>query len=73
MPRRALPDGPATLFLRPTDITPVADPHGRWHVARCDSNGAALRIDLSDGATIIPFIYTQQHSRGELLRMMAIG
>ena len=51
---RALPDGPATLFLRPADITPVADPDGRWQVARCDSNGAVLRIDLTDGTTTIP-------------------
>ena len=54
LPRRALPDGPATLFLRPADITPVAAPAGRWRVARCDSNGAILRIDLSDGTTTIP-------------------
>ncbi|HRM74935.1 MAG TPA: sulfate ABC transporter ATP-binding protein, partial [Paracoccus sp. (in: a-proteobacteria)] len=54
LPRRALPDGPATLFLRPADITPIADPAGRWRVARCDSNGAILRIDLSDGTTTIP-------------------
>lgn len=54
LPRRALPDGPARLFLRPADITPLADPAGRWQVKRCDSNGAILRIDLSDGETDIP-------------------
>lgn len=54
LPRRALPDGPATLFLRPADITPIADDAGPWQVTRCDSNGAVLRIDLSDGAATIP-------------------
>lgn len=54
LPRRALADGPATLFLRPDDLVPVADPAGRWQVTRCTSNGAILRIDLSDGATQIP-------------------
>ena len=54
LPRRVLPDGPATLFLRPADITPVADPLGPWRVQRCDSNGAILRIDLSDGTNTIP-------------------
>ena len=54
MARRALPDGPATLFLRPGDVTPVADPNGRWRVTHCASNGAILRIDLSDGTTTIP-------------------
>jgi len=54
MARRALPDGPATLFLRPGDVIPVADPNGRWRVTHCASNGAILRLDLSDGATTIP-------------------
>ncbi|AYF01003.1 sulfate ABC transporter ATP-binding protein [Paracoccus yeei] len=54
LPRRALPDGPATLFLRPDDVVPVADPAGRWQVARCTSNGAVLRIDLTDGHRQIP-------------------
>ena len=30
-------------------------------------------IPYKDGATTIPFLYTQVHSRGELLRMMMIG
>ena len=51
LPRRALPDGPATLFLRPDEVTPLPDPQGRWQVARLTSNGAVLRIDLTDGAT----------------------
>ncbi|MBD9529443.1 sulfate/molybdate ABC transporter ATP-binding protein [Paracoccus sp. PAR01] len=54
LPRRALADGPATLFLRPADITPVADPSGRWRVSRCTSNGAILRLELTDGAQTIP-------------------
>ena len=32
-----------------------------------------LVIPYKDGATVIPYLYTQQHSRAELLRMMAIG
>ncbi len=54
LPRRALPDGPATLFLRPADVTPVADADGRWQVTRLTSNGAILRLDLSDGRMQIP-------------------
>ncbi|WP_134679946.1 sulfate/molybdate ABC transporter ATP-binding protein [Paracoccus ravus] len=54
LPRRALPDGAATLFLRPADITPIADPSGRWEVSRCTSNGAILRLELSDGSQTIP-------------------
>ncbi|WP_323032726.1 sulfate/molybdate ABC transporter ATP-binding protein [Paracoccus sp. (in: a-proteobacteria)] len=50
LPRRALPDGPATLFLRPADITPLADPAGRWQITHRTSNGALLRLDLTDGA-----------------------
>ncbi|WGR59472.1 sulfate/molybdate ABC transporter ATP-binding protein [Paracoccus ferrooxidans] len=49
LPRRALPDGPATLFLRPADVTPLADPAGRWQVAHRTSNGALLRLELTDG------------------------
>ncbi|MDS9467882.1 sulfate/molybdate ABC transporter ATP-binding protein [Paracoccus sp. MBLB3053] len=54
LPRRALPDGPATLFLRPADVTPIADPDGRWQIIRCASNGALLRIELTDGKSTIP-------------------
>ncbi|MTH78878.1 sulfate/molybdate ABC transporter ATP-binding protein [Paracoccus aestuariivivens] len=54
LPRRALPDGPATLFIRPADLTPVSDPSGRWQVSRCASNGAILRLELTDGAQTIP-------------------
>lgn len=54
LPRRALADGPAALFLRPADVVPVADPAGRWQVTRCTSNGAILRIDLTDGTSQIP-------------------
>ncbi|MTH63656.1 sulfate/molybdate ABC transporter ATP-binding protein [Paracoccus shanxieyensis] len=54
LPRRALPDGPAMLFLRPDDAVPVADANGRFHVSRCTSNGAILRLDLTDGQTTLP-------------------
>ncbi|ARO14692.1 sulfate ABC transporter ATPase subunit [Ketogulonicigenium robustum] len=42
--RRPLPDGAATLFVRPQDITPVLDPHGDWTVTRRSSTGAQLRL-----------------------------
>ena len=52
LPRRALPDGPATLFTRPTDLTPLPDPAGPWVVTQRLSNGAQLRLTLRgpDGA-----------------------
>ena len=57
--RRVLPDGPATLFLRPDDITPIADTQGCWTVETVASTGATLRIALKDGAgnrveTVLP-------------------
>lgn len=45
--RRALPDGPAMLYLRPDDITPVPDPSGCWQVDRLTSTGTVLRVALS--------------------------
>lgn len=52
LPRRALADGPATLFARPEDLTPVPDPGGAWRIAAASSNGAHLHLSLrrSDGA-----------------------
>lgn len=44
--RRALPDGPATLFLRPEDITPIADPKGCWVIEDIVSTGSILRLQL---------------------------
>lgn len=44
--RRALPDGPGRLFVRPEDITPVADPAGPWQIAERTSNGAHLALVL---------------------------
>lgn len=46
--RRALPDGPATLYLRPDDIIPVADPNGCWVITDIVSTGAILRLQLRD-------------------------
>ncbi len=46
LPRRAMADGPATLFLRPSDITPVPDPGGTFRLAGLSSNGALLRLRL---------------------------
>ncbi|WP_374299489.1 sulfate/molybdate ABC transporter ATP-binding protein [Paracoccus sp. (in: a-proteobacteria)] len=44
LPRRAIPDGPATLFLRPADIQPVPDPAAPFRVTEIASTGALLRI-----------------------------
>ncbi|WP_346429654.1 hypothetical protein [Paracoccus sp. DMF-8] len=46
--RRALPDGPATLFLRPEDITPIPDPSGCWTITDINSTGTALLLTLTD-------------------------
>ncbi|WP_283178913.1 sulfate/molybdate ABC transporter ATP-binding protein [Gemmobacter sp. 24YEA27] len=45
--RRALPDGSATLFVRPADLTPVPDPAGLWRVKQVTSTGALLRPVLT--------------------------
>lgn len=44
--RRALPDGPARLFVRPADITPVPDAAAPWRITSRMSNGAHLRLVL---------------------------
>ncbi|SEN85836.1 sulfate transport system ATP-binding protein [Paracoccus alcaliphilus] len=46
LPRRAMADGPATLFLRPSDIAVQPDPAGPFHVTDVASTGALLRITL---------------------------
>ena len=46
--RRPLPDGPAQLFLRPEDITPVIDPAGPWRVNQITSTGPTIRAQLGD-------------------------
>jgi sulfate transport system ATP-binding protein len=46
--RRALPDGPANLFVRPDDLTPVRDLVGPWKVTSITSTGAQLRLVLSN-------------------------
>ncbi|MFT3688714.1 sulfate/molybdate ABC transporter ATP-binding protein [Paenirhodobacter sp.] len=48
LPRVAMADGAGTLFLRPTDITPVPDPQGRFRVTEALSTGAMLRLTLTD-------------------------
>jgi sulfate/thiosulfate transport system ATP-binding protein len=45
--RRALPDGPADLFVRPADILPVPDATSPWRIVSRMSNGANLRLCLS--------------------------
>ncbi len=50
LPRRAMADGPAELFLRPTDITPIADPDGAYRIRSVASTGALLRLELEGPA-----------------------
>jgi sulfate transport system ATP-binding protein len=47
LPRRALPDGAATLFARPEDVRPVPDANSPWRIASRMSNGAHLRLVLA--------------------------
>ena len=47
LPRRALPDGAATLFARPADIRALPDAASPWRVAQVSSTGAELRLILS--------------------------
>jgi sulfate transport system ATP-binding protein len=51
LPRRALPDGPADLFVRPSDIVPIPDAASPWCIVSRVSNGANLRLVFkhSDG------------------------
>jgi len=50
-----LPDGPARLFMRPEDLTPIPDPAGPWTIASVTNTGAHLRLVLADAAgTEIP-------------------
>ncbi len=46
LPRRALANGAATLFVRPEDITPAPDTASPWQIAARTSNGAHLRLVL---------------------------
>ncbi|MDO5704940.1 MAG: sulfate/molybdate ABC transporter ATP-binding protein [Paracoccus sp. (in: a-proteobacteria)] len=46
--RRALPDGPATLFLRPDAITVEPDATSPWRLTEQTSTGALIRL-LLDG------------------------
>ncbi|RJK92446.1 sulfate ABC transporter ATP-binding protein, partial [Paracoccus aestuarii] len=48
LPRRALPDGPARLLVRPEDITPRPDAASPWRVTGRGSTGARLRVALAD-------------------------
>ncbi|WP_295046822.1 sulfate ABC transporter ATP-binding protein [uncultured Paracoccus sp.] len=50
LPRRAIPDGPATLFLRPADIQPIPDPAAPFRITEIASTGALLRIMAEDAA-----------------------
>lgn len=48
LPRRAMPDGQATLFLRPADILPVPDAAAPFRLTEIASTGALLRIVAED-------------------------
>lgn len=50
LPRRAIADGAATLFLRPADIRPVPESTAPFHVTEIASTGALLRIVAQDAA-----------------------
>ncbi|MFN3275561.1 MAG: sulfate/molybdate ABC transporter ATP-binding protein [Paracoccus sp. (in: a-proteobacteria)] len=59
LPRRALPDGPATLFARPADIRAIPDAASPWRVASVVSTGAELRValahpDLPEAEAVMP-------------------
>jgi sulfate transport system ATP-binding protein len=45
--RRALPDGPARLFLRPSDLTPIIEASAPWRVADLAPAGPMLRATLA--------------------------
>ncbi len=53
LPARAVADGQATLFLRPADITPVADPRGAFRVTEICTTGALMRLRLEGPADCI--------------------
>ncbi|HMM10392.1 MAG TPA: sulfate/molybdate ABC transporter ATP-binding protein [Paracoccus solventivorans] len=48
LPRRAMADGPATLFARPADLLPVPAQDGPLRVAAISSTGALLHVQLTD-------------------------
>jgi sulfate/thiosulfate transport system ATP-binding protein len=54
LPRRALPDQAAWLYVRPADVTPVPQADSPWRVASRISTGAELRLVLAraDGREI---------------------
>ncbi|MDQ2066582.1 sulfate/molybdate ABC transporter ATP-binding protein [Xinfangfangia sp. CPCC 101601] len=50
LPRRAMADGPATLFLRPADITLLPSPEGAFRVTEIATTGALLRLRMEGPA-----------------------
>jgi sulfate transport system ATP-binding protein len=57
--RRALPDGPARVFIRSEDITPILDKAAPWRIVNRMSNGAHLRLvlrhpDLGEAEADVP-------------------
>lgn len=45
-----LPDGAATLYIRPHHVVPIPAAQGKWHVARMTATGAQARLTLTRGA-----------------------
>ncbi|TVP97539.1 MAG: sulfate ABC transporter ATP-binding protein [Roseinatronobacter sp.] len=59
LPRRALPDGAARLFVRAEDITPMPDTDAPWRIVTRTSTGAHLRLvlrhpDLGEAEAEVP-------------------
>lgn len=50
LPRRAMADGPATLFLRPADISPLPDAASPFRITEISSTGALLRLRMEGPA-----------------------
>ena len=54
LPRRAMADGPATLFLRPADITPIPDPSSPFRLTALTTTGATHRLAMEGPADCRP-------------------
>ncbi|MFT4148797.1 MAG: sulfate/molybdate ABC transporter ATP-binding protein [Paracoccaceae bacterium] len=76
LPRRAMADGPATLFLRPADVTPLPDPDGAFRIVEIVSTGALLRLRMEGPGGCIAEAEVQRRtapdlSAGQTVRLRA--
>ncbi|MFE3838466.1 sulfate/molybdate ABC transporter ATP-binding protein [Pseudogemmobacter sonorensis] len=74
LPCRAMADGPAVLFLRPADITPIPDPEGAFRVVEVSTTGALTRLRLEGPSDCIaeaevPRRAGQSFALGQTLRL----